>query len=117
MMGIKEVLLLWFINFLIKKSKGGSVNNEIKQNKQLVEEIHKLIIKKTTKRRVYSSFKGNILGADLADMQLISRINKGTRFLLFVIGIFSNYALVVLVKEKKDRTIVNAFQKILDNSM
>ena len=82
-----------------------------------MEEIHKLIIKKITKRRVYSSFKGNILGADLADMQLISRINKGTRFLLFVIGIFSNYALVVLVKEKKDRTIVNAFQKILDNSM
>ena len=117
MMGIKEVLLQWFINFLIKKSKGGSANNEIKQNKQLVEEIHELIIKKITKRRVYSSFKGNILGADLADMQLISRINKGTRFLLFVIGIFSNYALVVLVKEKKDRTIVNAFQKILDNSM
>ena len=57
------------------------------------------------------------MGADLADMQLISRINKGTRFLLFVIGIFSNYALVVLVKEKKDQTIVNAFQKILDNSM
>ena len=54
MMGIKEVLLQWFINFLIKKSKGGSVNNEIKQNKQLVEEIHKLIIKKITKRRVYS---------------------------------------------------------------
>ena len=54
MTGIKEVLLLWFINFLIKKSKGGSVNNEIKQNKQLVEEIHKLIIKKITKRRVYS---------------------------------------------------------------
>ena len=35
MMGIKEVLLLWFINFLIKKSKGGSVNNEIKQNKAI----------------------------------------------------------------------------------
>ena len=49
-------------------------------------------------------------------MQSISKFNKGIRFLLCVINIFSKYRWVVPVKEKKDITIVNAFRKILDNS-
>ena len=49
-------------------------------------------------------------------MQLISKFNKGIRFLLFVIDIYSNYAWVVPLKDKKGVTIVNAFQKILDDS-
>ena len=56
-------------------------------------------------------------GADLADMQLTRKFNKGTRFLLSVIDIFSKYAWVVPLKDKKVITIVNAFQKILDNSI
>ena len=48
-------------------------------------------------------------------MQLISKLNKGFR-LLFVIYIFSKYALVVSLKDKKGVSIVNAFQKILDKS-
>ena len=78
--------------FFDKKSRGKGVNNEIKQNNQLAEELHKPIIKKLKKRKVYSSFKGNIWGADLADMQLISKFNKGFKFLLRVIDIFSKYA-------------------------
>ena len=50
-------------------------------------------------------------------MQLISKFNKRTRFLLCVIDIFSYYAWVVPLKNKKGISIVNAFQKILDNSM
>ena len=50
-------------------------------------------------------------------MQLISKFNKRTRFLLCVIKIFIKYAGVVPLKDKKGITIVNAFQKILDNSM
>ena len=50
-------------------------------------------------------------------MQLISKFNKGTRFLLCVIDIFSNCAWVVPLKDKKGVPIVNAFQKILDDSM
>ena len=80
------------------------------------EELNKPIIKKNWKRRVCSSFKDNIWGVDLADIQLISKFHKGTRFLLCVIDIFSNYAWVVPLKNKKGITIVNAFQKILDNS-
>ena len=49
-------------------------------------------------------------------MQLISKFNKGIRFLLFVIDIYSKYAWVVPLKDKKGVTIVNAFQKILDDS-
>ena len=56
------------------------------------------------------------MGADLADMQLISKFNKGFRFLLCVIDIFSKYAWVVTLKDKKGVSIVNAFQSILDDS-
>ena len=57
-----------------------------------------------------------ILGADLPDMQLISKYNKRIRFLLCVIDIFSIYAWAVPLKDKKGATIANAFQKNLDNS-
>ena len=79
-----------------KKSEGSGakhVNTKlIPQNEQLVEELHKPIIRKFKKRKVYSTFKDNIWGADLADMQLLCKWNKGIRFLLCVIDIFSKYA-------------------------
>ena len=53
------------------------------------------------------------MGADLADMELISKLNKGFRFLLCVLDIFSKYAWVVPLKEKKGVSIVNAFESIL----
>ena len=62
------------------------------------------------------SFKDNIWGADLADMLLISKVNKGTRFLLYFINIFSKYAWIVPLKDRKGVTIVNAFQKVLIKS-
>ena len=99
-----------------KKSKVGSVNIEVKHNKQLAKELLKPIIRNFKKRTVYSGFKNNIWGADLANMQLISNFNKGFRFLLCVIDIFRKYAWVVPLKDKKGVTIVDAFQKILDDS-
>ena len=53
---------------------------------------------------------------DLADMQLISKFNKGFGFLLRVIDIFTKYAWVVPLKDKKGISIVNALQKILEES-
>ena len=86
-----------------KKSTGsGIANNDIKQNLQLAKELHKPIIRKFKKRKVYSGFKDNIWGADLADMQLIRTFNKGLTFLLCVMDIFSKYAWVVPLKDKKD---------------
>ena len=90
-------------------------NNDIKQNLQLAEELHKPIIK-FKKRKVYSGFKDNIWATDLADMQLISQFNKRFRFILCVIDIFSKYAWVALLKDKKGVSIVNTFQKILKGS-
>ena len=74
----------------------------------LSNELYKKTIEKFKRRRVCSSFKGNIWGVDLADMQLISKYNKGIRYLLRGIGFFSKYAWVVLLKDKKGITIVNA---------
>ena len=103
---------------LTDKSVAGSgvVKTEIKQNFQLAEELHKPIIRKFYKINVYSGFKDNIWGADLADMQLISKFNKGFRFLLCVIDIFSKNAWVVPLKDKKGPSIVDAFQRMLDKS-
>ena len=49
-------------------------------------------------------------------MQLINKFNKGIRFLLCVIDIFSKYAWVIPLKDKKGITITNAFKKVLDES-
>ena len=102
--------------FFDKKSKGGGVNIPLEFNEQIVEELHKPIIKNFKKRTVYLGFKDYIWDADLADMQLISKFNKRFRFLLCVIDIFSKYAWVVPLKDKKGVSIADAFQKILNNS-
>ena len=49
-------------------------------------------------------------------MQLISNFNKGIRFLLCVVHIFSKYAWLIPVKDKKDIAITKTFQKILKES-
>ena len=102
--------------FFDNKSKVSGVNIPSEFNEQLAKELQKPIIRKFKKRIVYSGFKDNVWGADLADMQLISKLNKRFRFLLCVIYIFSKYAWVVPLKDKKGATIVNAFQKILKKS-
>ena len=86
------------------------------QNEQLAKELHKSIIKKLKKRKVYSRFKDTIWGADLTDMQLIGKFNKGLRFLLCFIDTFSKYARVVPLKDKKGISIVNVLQSILKKS-
>ena len=104
-----------------KKSEGSgekNVNNTrlAPQNQKLAEELHKPIIKKFEKRKVHAAFKDNIWGADLADMQLLSKYNQGIRFLLCVIDIFSKYAWVVPLTDKKGVSIATAFQSILKQS-
>ena len=92
--------------FFDKKSEGSGVNIELKYHEQLADELHKPIIRKCKKRTVYSRFKDNIRGADLADMQLISKLNKGFKFLLCVTDIFSKHAWVVPLKDKKDKLVL-----------
>ena len=71
------------------------------------------LLKKYKKRKVYSSYRDNIWGVDLADMQSISKYNKGSKYLLHEIDLFSKYAWVIPIKDKKGTRIVNAFKKII----
>ena len=108
--GYQRGLASMVYKFFDKKTAGSgvttlankSVIKSVPQNEQLAEELHKPIIKKFRKRKVYSAFKDNIWGADLADMQLISKFNKRFRFLLCAINIFSKYAWTVPLKDKKN---------------
>ena len=74
-------------NFFDKKSKGSGIINE--SNYQLANELHKSIITKFKKRKVYSSFRDNIWGIDLVDMQSLSKYNRGIKYSLCVIDLFS----------------------------
>ena len=77
------------------------------------DELYNSIIRKLEKRKVYSSFKLNVWDADLAHMQLTSEYNKGLLFLC-VVDIFSKYAWVVPLKDKKGITSNNVFPKNSD---
>ena len=101
---------------MIKKTSGSGIKNENIHNNELAEELHKPIIRKFKKRKIQSPFIDSIWGVDLADMQLISKFNKGFRFSLCVIDIYSKYAYVIPLKNKKGITITNVFQKILKES-
>ena len=125
MMDIKEVLLLWFITFLIKSPQVVVVLRPLlrlllimilNQTYNQLKNYTNQLLKKFKKRKVYSGFKDNTWGADLADVQLLSKFNRGSRFLLCVIDIFSKYAWAVPLKDKKGISIVNTFQKILKES-
>ena len=72
----------------------------------LVDELRKPVIKKFNKRKVYSQFKDNIWGVDLADMQSLSKKNKGIKYLLCATDLYSKYAFVVLLKDKKELVLL-----------
>ena len=109
--GYERGLASMVYKFVDKKSSGSGIANE--SNYQLGNELHKPIIRKFKKRKVYSSFRYNIWGVDLADIQSLSKYNKGIKYLLCAIDLFSKYPWVIPAKDKKGTTIVNAFQKII----
>ena len=121
--GYQRGLASMVYKFFYKKStlladkyiSSGAIKNENISNKELAQELHKPIIKKFKKRKVHSPFIDNIWDPDLVGIQLISKFNKGIRFLLCVIDIFSKYAVIPL-KDKKRITITDAFQKMLVES-
>ena len=112
--GYQRGLASMVYKFFDKKSSGSGIVNE--PNYQLANELHKPIIRKFKKRfkffkKVYSSFRDNIWGVDLVDVQSLSKYNKWIKYLVCEIDLFSKYALVVHIKDKKGTSIVNAFQK------
>ena len=97
--GYQRGLASMVYKFFDKKSSGSGISNE--QNYQLANKLHKPILKKFKKRKVDSSFRDNIWGVDLADMQSQSKHNKGIKYLLCAIDLFSQYAWIVPLKDKK----------------
>ena len=98
--------------FFDKKSTGSGIAS----SSILADERHKPIIRKFNKRKVYSQFKDNIWGVDLADMQSLTRKDEGIKYLLCVIDLYRQYAFVVPLNDKKGISIVNAFNKIIKQS-
>ena len=99
---IKEDQLQWFFNeksASLNQSSGRGIVNE--PNYQLVNELNEPIIRKFKKLKVYSFFRDNIWGVDLAAMQSLSKYNKGNKYLLCPTDLFSKYAWVIPIKDKK----------------
>ena len=103
MMDIREVQLQWFTNFLIKIFLIEPKQQELilKTKNQVQTYINSLNSKKIISNGKHSFFIENNWGADLADIQLISKFDKRISFLLFIIDIYSKYALVLPLKDKK----------------
>ena len=95
------------------KNSSGSCVAAIEPNYQLANELHRQIIRRFKRRKIYSSFRENIWGVDLADMQSLSKYNKGIKYLLCAINLISKYAWVVPLKDKIAISIVNAFQTLI----
>ena len=94
-----------------KKTLGLGVEND---NKILSKELHKPKRKNYLRRKIIVNHIDEIFAADLVEMHKFSKINKGYRYLLTCIDIFSKYAFVIPLKDKKGITIKNALQKIFN---
>ena len=79
---------------------------------KLADELHKPIKRNFTRRRVIANHIDEIWCSDLVEMQQFSKWNKGYRYLLMVLDVFSKYGWIVPLKDKKGETVAEAFKKI-----
>ena len=90
--------------FLIEKTGSGECVNE-----QVAKELHKPVIKKFERGKVDARFKDNIWAADLAEMGSLLSKNKNFKYLLCALDVYTKYAWVKPLKNKKGKTVPNAF--------
>ena len=109
-MDIKEDEQVWFINF---DKKTGSV---VCVNEQVAGELHKLVIKNFKRTKIYARFKGNNCAAYLAKMESLSSKNINVKYLLCVIDVFTKYAWVKPLKDKKGKPVLHTFIEIVNKS-
>ena len=114
--GYQRGLANMVYKFFDKKSMASGIKKNTTKSSSLIlaDELHKSVIRKFNKRKVYSQFKDNIWRVDLADTKLLSKQN--IKYLLCVIDLFSKYAFVVPLKDKKGFSVTNAFNKIIKQS-
>ena len=121
--GYQRGLASMVYKFFDKKSMGSGIKKDTadpstlaRSSLILADELHKTVLRKFNKRKVYSQFKDNIWGVDLADMQSLSKKNKGIKYLLCAIDLYSKYAFVIPLKDKKGISIVSGFNQIIKQS-
>ena len=84
---------------------------------KLADELHKPIKRKFPRRSVIVFNKDEIWSADLVDMQAFSSLNKGFKYILTVIDVFSKYAWAVPIKDKSAASVTKEFEKIIITEM
>ena len=99
----------------VKKRKT-ALSNDDDWTQQLADELHKPIRRNFKKRRVIVNHIDDIWCSDLVEMQQFSRWNKGYRYLLMVLDVFSKYGWILPLKDKKGETVMNAFKTIFKKS-
>ena len=100
----------------VKKRKTKNVKSrrvKKKLAKKLADELHKPLKRNFTRRRVIVNHIDEIWCSDLVEMQQFSKWNKGYRYLLMVLDVFSKYGWIIPLKDKKGETVMNAFKIIL----
>ena len=85
-------------------------------SQQLAEKLHKPITRNFRKRRVISKGIDKIWAADLVEMQKFSKWNKGVKYLLMVIDVFSKYGWIKPLKDKKTESVSLAIDDIFKKS-
>ena len=96
--GLDSIVYKSFDKKTFITNKGTGINSE---NKELAEELHKPIIRKSEKWKVHSSFTDNIWDTDLVDMQLLSKFKKGIYFFIVLLIFLVNMLRLFLRKIKK----------------
>ena len=115
-LNMMNILASMVYTFLIKKTGSGARAASkvgVSANEKLTEELHKPVMKKSKRIRVYTRFKDDICAADSAEMGSLSSKNRNVKYSLFVIDVFTKYAWVKPLKDKKDKRVLNAFIEIV----
>ena len=85
-------------------------------NKLLTQESYNLPIKKFKKRKAYSRFKEIIWAVYLSEVASLCSKNQGVKYLVCMIDVFTKYAGIKSLKDKKANPVLNGFAKIVNGS-
>jgi len=108
--GIREKIDKTLVRSIIGKKR--RLGWGIEWSNELADELHKPVRKKFTKRQVFASGVDGIWAADLVDMQSFSRKNKGYKYILMIIDVFSKYGWAIPLKTKTGLEITRVFQNL-----
>ena len=83
-------------------------------NEVLAQELHKPVIRNFKRKKGYSRFTKNIWAVDSAEMGSLPSINNGVKYSLCMIDVFTKYAWVKSLTDKKSKTFLDGFTEIVN---